>query len=199
MQSHGQPVSKGLPDNAVLKTGPNNVVQLPADTKDKKTDFFYADTNSKIEETVNAIQALINWAYISHGLPASSITSDSKEASGVSKQVDNFELEEMRADDQAMFRIVEQQLFELVKTVHNHHSDKKLSESCTLKVDFPEIKPPVSEKEQLETWDMLREMGLMSVVDIAMKRNPDLTREDAEALIQQVKEEERAATEGNTI
>jgi len=190
-QSHGQPVSKGLPDKQEIKIGPNQAISLPADTRDKKSDFKFADTNAKILEVVEAIQALINWAYISHGLPASSITSDAKEASGIAKQVDNFELEELRQDDQDLFRIYEQDLFRIVRAVNNHHSPRKLSDNCTLKTDFSEIKPPVAEKGQLEAWQILQDMGLISVVDIAMKKNPDLTREDAEALILQVQEDNR--------
>jgi hypothetical protein len=190
-QSHGQPVSKGLPDKQTIKIGPNQAISLPADTRDKKSDFKFADTNAKIQEVVEAIQALINWAYISQGLPASSITSDAKEASGIAKQVDNFELDEMRRDDIELFRLYESQLFETIKVVNNHHNPRKLSEKCTLKIDFAEIKPPVSEKDQLEVWQILQDMGLLSVVDIAMKRNPDLSREDAEALIIQVQEDNK--------
>ncbi len=192
LQSHGQPVSKGLPEKAMLKIGPNQAINLPADTRDKTHDFRFADTNAKIEETVTAIQALINWAYISHGLPASSISSDAKESSGVAKQVDNFELDEMRQDDRELFAGYEQALFNLIRIVNNTHSKKQLSESSTLQVDFAEVKPPISEKEQLEVWDQLMEMGLMSLVDVACRRNPDLSREDAEQLIFQVREDQRA-------
>jgi hypothetical protein len=97
----------------------------------------------------------------------------------------------MRRDDIELFRLYESQLFETIKVVNNHHNPRKLSEKCTLKIDFAEIKPPVSEKDQLEVWQILQDMGLLSVVDIAMKRNPDLSREDAEALIIQVQEDNK--------
>ncbi len=198
MQAHGQPVSKGL-ETANLKVGPNHVVSLPADTRDKSHSFDFAETHALISETVEAIQALINWAYISHGLPASSMTSEVSEQSGTAKTIDNFELDEARRDDQELFRIYEQQLFSLIKIVHNHHAKKKLSDNATMTVDFYDPKPPVSEKEQLENWQILMEMGLMSIVDVAMRRNPDLTKEDAEAMIMQVREDQQAMTETKSL
>ena len=158
LQAFGQPVTKGLKGH--LKVGPNNAIELPADTKDLKHSFEFADTQAKINETVNAIQKLINWAYVSHGLPASSITSDVSEASGISKEIDNYELNESRQDDIELFRIYEQELFALVKVVHNAHATKKLSEGAKLMVDFAEIKAPVAEKDQVETWERLLDLGL---------------------------------------
>ena len=98
----------------------------------------------------------------------------------------------MRSDDVALWRSYEKQLFNLVRIVHNVHSVKKLSESTSLKIDFHDPKPEIDPKSQAQTWDLQLAMGVISPVDIAMEKNPDLkTREDALAFLLKVQAENK--------
>lgn len=124
------------------------------------------------------------------------MSTDPIEQSGISKQWDNKELTEMRQDDVSLFRSYEKQLFGLMRVVWNTHSTKKLSESATLKIDFAEPSLALDLKSQAQVWNLELEMKVISAVDIAMAKNPDLrSREDALAHLMQVKNEQNQLAE----
>jgi len=83
--------------------------------------------------------------------------------------------------------------------VNDYHNPVKFSQDAQIKVDFAEIKTPVTEVEQLEAWEKELSMGLISRVDLCMKRNPDLSREDAEALLLRIKEDNEIHQEAHSI
>jgi len=111
----------------------------------------------------------------------------------LSKIVDTRELSEMRAEDVALWRSYEKRLFQLLRVVWNaHNPTKKLSETATLKVDFADPRPEVDPKSQAEAWEKLLGFGVISPVDIALERNPDLkTREEALAYLLTIEQENR--------
>jgi len=183
---------RGSEGGGTIDAGPGQMVELP-----EGGELGFAAPEAPIEEVVAAIDKLLKWAAISNGLSAASLSTDPTSESGVSKIVGNRELEEMRRDDVGLFRGYEKRLFGLIRTVWNHHSPtRKISESAALRVDFADPKPETSEKDQAATWELLLGMGLISPVDAAMERNPDLaTREDALAHLLRVRDETAALTE----
>lgn len=179
-------------DDATITVGPGRMIQLPQDGE-----LGFAATQAPIDEVVGAIDRLMKWCAVSNGLPGSSMSVDPTDESGVSKIVGNVELEESRRDDIALWRVYERRLFTIMRAVWNHHNPgRKLSDSATLAVDFADPKPDTSEKDQAATWELLLSIGLISPVDAAMERNPDLaTREDALAYLMQVRDETAALSE----
>ncbi len=191
LQGFGVPVLKSNDSGKLgvidLDVGPGTAVNLPADSD---ADFKYEATEAPIEEIVAAIEFIIKQTAIANGLSAHSLTADPVNESGVAKIVSNGELQEKRQDDIELFRQYEHNLFDLTKTVWNTHvPGKKFSEDATLKIDFAEINSPTLEMDEADKWDRLIQMGQASMVDFAMARNPDLTRDQAKAYLQQVKEE----------
>jgi hypothetical protein len=195
-QSFGVGYIKGGQGGGSLKVDPGALVELP-----ENGEIGFANQQARIEEVVGAIDKLIKWGCVSHGLSAASMSTDPQEASGLSKIVDTRELAEMRAEDVALWRSYEKRLFSLIRTVWNAHSPtKKLSESATLNVDFADPRPEVDPKSQAEAWEKLLGFGVISPVDIAMQQNPDLkTREEALAYLLQVQEESRELNSGREV
>ncbi|GFK92222.1 hypothetical protein NNJEOMEG_00044 [Fundidesulfovibrio magnetotacticus] len=175
-----------------LQAGPGSLIELP-----EGGEVGFAAPQAPIEEVTGAIDRIIKWLAVSNGLPAASLSTDPTEESGVSKIVGNRELEELRRDDVSLWRTYEKRLFQVIRQVWNHHNPtRKLSEAATLAVDFADPKPAVSSLDQAKEWELLIGLGLMSPVDAAMERNPDLsTREDALAFLLTVQQERAALTE----
>lgn len=175
-----------------VKAGPGSLVQLPQDGK-----LGYEATKAPISEILEAIDWLAKQAAVSNGIPAASLSTKPTEESGVSKIVSNRELDELRRDDIALWAGYERRLFNLMRTVWNvHNPNKKLADGASLLVDFYDPRPVTSPKDQAETWDRLLAMGAISLVDVAMARNPDLkTREDALAHLLTLKDEQAALEE----
>ncbi len=187
-QSWGVGFVKSGQGGGSLKVDPGSLVELP-----ENGEIGFANQQARIEEVVGAIDKLIKWACVSHGLSAASMSTDPTEASGLSKLMDTRELKEVRAEDVGLWRSYEKRLFGLIRTVWNAHSpSRKLSESATLKIDFADPRPEVDPKSQSEAWRSLLDMGVISQIDIAMDRNPDLkTREEAMTFLLQIEQERR--------
>lgn len=180
---------RGAEGGGTLKAGPGSLVELPKDGE-----LGYAATQAPIEEMVAAIDQLVKWAAVSNGIPAASLSTDPTVESGISKIVGNAELTEARQDDVALWRTYERRIFAVIRQVWNFHNPtRRLSDAATLQTDFADPKPETSAKDQAATWQLLLEMGLISPVDVALERNPDLgTREDAMAYLLTVRDETAA-------
>lgn len=178
-QSFGVGYIKGSQGGANLKVDPGSLVELP-----ENGEIGFESQKAEIKEVVDAIDKLIKWGCVSHGLSAASMSTDASEASGLSKLVDKSELTEMRQDDIALFRAYEKQIFHVLRTVHNTHSSQKLSESSALSIDFADPKQKLSDKEQAATWDLEMSMGIISPVDILLEKNPDFQGDRAKAMSQ---------------
>jgi hypothetical protein len=185
-QAFGVGYIRGREGEGIDAVDPGSFVELP-----ENGELGFADTEAKIEETLAAIDKLLKWAAVTNGLSAASLSTEPQEQSGVSKLADNEELQELRKDDVALFRRYEKQLFGVIRAVWNHHNPgKPLSKGASLQIDFFEPKPAMSPLDQVSRWERLLEMGIISPVDVALARNPDLqTREDALAYLLSIQAE----------
>lgn len=66
-----------------VKFGPGMLIAMAAG------EFKFAAPNAPIDQTLAAIDSLIKWAAITSGLPASAISTNSREMSGISRLVEN--------------------------------------------------------------------------------------------------------------
>ena len=171
LYTKGANVSK----NDDFMMGPGVVVNLPQDG-----DIGFTAPNAPIADALTSVETLMKQAAITNGLSASSVSLDPTNESGVAKIVGNSELEELRADDLALFARYEDQLFDLFRTIWNvHNPGRKISESAVLWCDFYNPEPTQTPYEKSRTWNDLLDMGVISKVDIVMQMNPDLNREQA--------------------
>ncbi len=170
---------------STIDLGPSAMLFLP-----ENGEVGFASPDAPIQDSLASIEFLMKQAAITNGLPASSMSLDPTEQSGISRIVGNSELEEQRRDDIAMFAKVEQQLFEVFRAVWNvHNQADKMNEAATVRVDFYDPKPTVTATEQAKEWQGLLELGLISPVDILIERNPDLSRDDAKAELLRIRDE----------
>lgn len=186
MQGFGVGYVKGM-KTELTNVDPGRFFNLPTDGE-----LGYAKTNAPVTESLEVLDFLLKQAAVSNGLPASSLTTDPSEESGVAKVAGNIELEELRRDDIELFRAYERRLFRLIKTVWNHHNPgRKISEKAELMIDFYDQKPTISADKQAATWDQLLTMGVISPVDIMLERNPDLSRDEAKVRLVEIQDENR--------
>jgi hypothetical protein len=175
-----------------VQADPGAFIELP-----EGGELGFASPDAPIAEIVQVIDQLLKWAAVSNGLPASSLSTEPTDESGISKLVSNSELSEMRRDDIALFRQYEKQLFHLIRIVWNVHNAKKLSEAATITIDFADPKPDTSDSDKANAWKSLMELGVIGPVDVVMERNPDITtRDEALEYLLQVKVENDKLMDG---
>lgn len=183
---------KGGEGGGSIQADPGSFVELP-----EGGELGFAHPQAAISDAIEAIDKLLKWAAVSNGLPASSLSTEPTDESGISKLVSNSELSEMRRDDIALFRQYEKALFNLIRIVWNTHNAKKLSEAATITIDFSDPKPDTSDTEKANAWKSLMELGVIGPVDVVMERNPDITtREEALEYLIQVKIENDKLVDG---
>ncbi len=182
----------GQTSGGTIQADPGSFIELGSDG-----DVKYVNAQAPIEEIISAIEFLLAQAAVSNGLSAASLSTKNIDESGIAKVVGTRELEELRRDQIALYSKYEQNLFNLMKTVWNvHNPSRKFSDKAKLLVDFYDSKPSLSPDKQADMWEKLLGLEVISPVDVAMARNPDLkTREDALAYLIQVKEEIKTLTE----
>lgn len=158
--------------------------------ENKDSGFDFKSPDAPISEVLDTVDRLIKWAALTNGLSASSVNTEIVEESGVSKIVGNAELEEIRRDQIANFASVEDQLFQMFRTVWNvHNPQRKISEGVTLRVDFYDPRPASSLSERVQEIQALAELGLFSPIDFLMEQNPDLDRDMAKAKLLQIRDD----------
>lgn len=147
----------------------------------------YIATTPFVTELLNAVDWHIKMAALSKGLNPNSFLQDVKATSGFSKVIDAIEQLETRKDDIEPCRVYEEQRFNITRTVNNYHAgttDKSkytlqvIPEDASLMVDFAEIQMPKTQQEQ-ENEDIFNlDNNIISVIDIAKRKNPDLSDDE---------------------
>jgi hypothetical protein len=171
----------GTIPNDKLTIGPGQILLLP-----EKADIGFASPNAPTNEALASVEALMKQAAMTNGLSAASVNLAPREESGRAKLVGNAELEEMRADDLALFARYEDQLFDTFRTVWNAHNPaRQISQEAVLWCEFYRPEPTQTPLEKAQTWRNLLDLGIISPVDVVMVQNADLSREQA---IEQLKQ-----------
>ena len=184
-QGYGQPVFKGVkPGDHSNQLGPNIAIEL----EDPNSDFEYKKSEAPLREFLNSLDWIVKSISISNGLPRSSISQKSHESSGVARIIENRELEEIRRDQIALFNTYEKKLFKMCRTVWNTHMpNRKISENAKIFIDFYDPKPTILAPDvQTESWERELQMGTLSRLDIIQLKNPDLSREQAQAKLDSI-------------
>jgi hypothetical protein len=189
LQAHGQAWATGISANEQLGIGPDRAVALPQGSQ-----FGFASPNAPIDEILAAIEFLMRQTAATHDCGSDIFDLSKVAESGSAKYAGRIELKEARLDDIAMWRVVEERLFDVLKAVVNTHAPGTIPESATLAVDFAELQDQLSESEQLENTRAKIELGLWSPVDALMGLNPDAypDRASAQAELQRRRDEAAA-------
>lgn len=181
MGAHGIHGVKGMTGGNITAS-PGTFFSLPKDG-----DLISLSQHSQIKETFDAISKQIKFLAVSNGLSAMVMQTEpvsSNRQSGVSKAFDTMEMSEKRADAIDLFRSFELEIFEKIKAVYNYHTTgKKLSEKCSLSIDFADpTKLAVTAIEQAQADDYKINQGVLSPVDVLIRDNPDLQNDRQKAL-----------------
>lgn len=179
LQTHGQAWAAGLPAGDVVRAGPDRTIALPENGK-----FGFAAPETQIEGVLSAVEFLIKQTAVANDLAANVFEIAPAAESGAAKLIESRDLIEARADDIELWRIYEDRLFEVIKTVVNTHAPGTIPDKATVRIDFGETDEGVDETARLALYKARIDLGIWSPVDALMADNPDVrTREEAIAIL----------------
>ena len=154
-----------------------------------KINYLGVDGTISIVSPPNAIPALdesIQSSYKmlaqNYHLPISFVEGSTSE-SGVALKLRNIELTDDRKSDISRWRDIEHQIFEMERLMIAVELGQDAGELED--VDFSESVEILNDQEQREKWDWELSKGIIDIADIMMQKNPDLTREEAEELLEE--------------
>ena len=140
---------------------------------------------------IAAVEAVLQYGTLMHGLPPSAFDRHASPQSGVAKLIDMLPLLEARKQALPVWRATMSELFAVVRSVWGHwHDDKNFvdeggvsrgtfSADSELVTDFAEVAVIETPKEMRDRHAQDLELGVVSLVDVVMSLNPDLTRAGA--------------------
>ena len=143
----------------------------------QNTEISVLDLQSNYDQLHKVAQELANNLAISYGVSPSQFRMTSQASSGFALQMENLKLDRFTLEQQADFKVYEQELFSMLKVVSDYYG-KPIGDG-DMSVDFQEPNYPSSEAEQLNIDQSAIDMGLTSPHKVLMRNNPDLTEEDA--------------------
>ena len=150
-----------------------------------KINYLGVDGSISIVSPPNAVPALDESIQSSYKMLAQnyhlpiSFVEGTTAASGVALKLRNTELTDDRKSDVTRWREVEFKLFELERRIIAVEDGKDAGDLED--VDFSESVEVLNDQEQRDKWEWELSKGLIDLADILMQKNPDLTREEAEA------------------
>ena len=143
----------------------------------QNTEISVLDLQSNYDQLHKVAQELANNLAISYGVSPSQFRMTSQASSGFALQMENLKLDRFTLEQQADFKVYEQELFGMLKVVSDYYGKPMGDGDMT--VDFQEPNYPSSKSEQLQIDQTAIDMGLTSPHKVLMRNNPDLSEEDA--------------------
>lgn len=207
VQGWGQMViaAKGIPKK--LRGGPDRAFMFEMKEGDPTPLVEFATSNPPIASWLESLRSDIALLLSTNDLSTRAISANlnpSNVASGVALLIENAEVLSDIKDIQTKFQDWEPEMWEVLRRWH-----EKLSKigrltptfqeilpftDSNVQLIFHELKPPISEKEQLELLKLRKELGLNTEIELLRRENPDLTDEQAAERLKLLKEEKLART-----
>ena len=179
----GQPVFTGIDEGqSVIKSGIDSALLLP-----EGATFQYATPGGSLIEMIEAAKAFANTTAENNHLRIRWGESGGNPPSGESLRILEIENMESRESDIHLFREWEQQRYQVDRTILEVHGSGSFNENYS--VDFGEVTFPMSPQEEREWLDWKMAKGLMTKRDLLLYFNPDMSDEELEAKLSEVKEE----------
>jgi hypothetical protein len=129
MQAHSQMVFNGEEMPPDLVSGPGTVWKAGVNES-----FSSVDMNPKINDVTSAINDMLNRTMMLRGVSPMALSTEPVLASGIALKIQNLPMVEMREERLSLFRDVEEnELFPLLRAVHNLYADSVIDENVQLR------------------------------------------------------------------
>ncbi len=173
----GQPVISGdVAGDKDVELGVDKIMQL----RNQGDKFEFVSPTANFTGLVETLKFEMTTALNNHGISPKWSQEGGTPPSGWSLMVQNLDLLENREDDVPYWTYYDNGVYEIEQRIMEVEGKGKLPKER--RVNFTEIKFPLSPEEDRDIKDWRLKHGLDSVVDYIMQENPDGFKDRAEAL-----------------
>ena len=185
----GQPVFTGIEEGqSKLSSGIDKALILP-----EGASITYQSPSGSLIEMIETVKAMANQTAENNQLRIRWGESGGNTPSGEALRILEIENLESRKSDESVFREWEHSRYEIDRTILETHNIINLSEDYA--VDFGEVSYPMSPQEERAWLDWKMANGIMSRKDLLLYFNPDMTEEEIETKLGEVREEKQIEAE----
>lgn len=200
-QGYGQFYMKGknLPRN--IKIGPSKAILMEYDEGEPTPEIGYASSNPQIDALRGLVESYIALLLTTNNLSTSAVAAQLGQSnmapSGIALMIDKAESMEDVNDQRQIFLDKEHEIWEIIAAWLNLYGDMlddslkgyALPEEIEMNIKFHDAPVVVSESEKLQNFKLRKELGLDSMLDLIMKDNPSLTKQEAEEKLKSLMED----------
>ena len=181
-------VTKGLDEDKNFTLAPNAYINLPYDpTHDKTPDASYLTPDAKLDSYWTIINDMIVDTAQSVGLSVESYKRDSTSFnSGYQLKLSRQSVIDRAKVNQMGYKTAIDKLLRLITKMYNTYQGNLFAPDIPFLIDFDELVSDSDPKDELEIAEKQLALGLTSRVEILMKSNKDLTREQALTKLKQI-------------
>ena len=201
IQGYGQFYMKGknLPRN--IKIGPSKAIIMEYDEGEPVPEIGYASSNPQIDALRGLVESYIALLLTTNNLSTSAVAAQLGQSnmapSGIALMIDKAESMEDVNDQRQIFLDKEHEIWEIIAAWLNLYGDMlddslkgyALPEEIEMNIKFHDAPVVVSESEKLQNFKLRKELGLDSMLDLIMKDNPSLTKQEAEEKLKSLMED----------
>ncbi len=184
---------KNLPKE--IKWGPNRLLTAEVEPGETAPSVGFASTNPPIDAHLNMILTLVALLLTTNDLEPGAISGKleaGNAASGIQELIQRSEPTNAVEDDQELFKRREPRIVRLAIAWLKVLGESKsvapsweqyvtMDENTDYSIKYPPTQAFVSEKERIEIQKAKKDLGTVTLVDILMALNEDLTLEQAQA------------------
>ena len=176
-QMFGQPFITGLyGDKKLERAGSDTILDLP-----EGASFGIAAPEGDINAVIESIKFQIDLVAQNNHLYVQFAQDGGETPSGIALKIKDLERFEDYQDDLDLYRMYEHDLYEIEKKIALYNNINLPEE---LKIDFNEPEYPKTVQDQILMDEHMLKYHMIDEVGLLMKYNQDLSREDAENIIE---------------
>jgi len=183
-QGLGVGVGVNLGKQGSLSISPNTLI-LANDVQEGQIppSLDFSNTNAPLTELKDNLDYIYRRIGNSKGLSSNSLSNEDVQQSGVAKIMDSQELMIKKDTHKEIMKTFERDLFEKIKMVNNYYSKNKIPDDLSFMIDYKEDEPAVSVSDEIQKVNFKLENNLVSILQLVIQDNPDLSTEQAEQLL----------------
>lgn len=187
-QGLGVGLGINLSKSGTISLSPNTMITVDGVTAEMQTPSInFSSTNAPLSELRESLESHYKRIGNSKGLSSQSMSNEVDVQSGVSKAFDSAELQIKKDGDKIVMKAFEKELYDKIKLVYNYHSEQKISDKVIFKIDIIEDEPQINVSEEIAITEFRLQNNMISVLDLMIKDNPDLTIEEAKLRLEENK------------
>jgi hypothetical protein len=169
-------VKMPMEDGKSLK---NNQLKSPLHVFQSNGEMTVLDWQSNIEALGREIQNYMFEIASTYGISQDQFKMTGNVQSGFALRISKERLLELREMQKKIWRKIEQDVFELTKEASNLYPDiKSIAGSSKFSIDFADYQVAEDPIVELDTFQRKIELGVISLVDVVKKYNPDIDSEE---------------------